>query len=220
MFAKTLKFLDDLQKHNDKVWFEAHRERYERDVKGPSVAFVEMFAPRLAAMSPHLQAVATGRGSSISRIHRDTRFSSDKSPYKDWIGFHFTHGVRKGGPGLHLHVSRDRSGVGVGVWQLEPPDLKRVRDAIVDKRRGWGKVRERLDELGFESIGGEPLKNVPKGYPPDHPFAEDLKRKSCAAGRSIDVTIDPEELVDQVEAAFYDAWPLMKFLCATMDLPL
>ena len=77
MFAKALKFLDDLQRHNDKVWFDAHRDRYERDVKGPSIAFVEMFAPRLAAISPHLQAVAIGKGRSISRIHRDTRFSSD-----------------------------------------------------------------------------------------------------------------------------------------------
>ena len=220
MFAKSLKFLDDLQKHNDKVWFDAHRERYERDVKGPSVAFVEMFAPRLAAMSPHLQAIASGKGSSISRIFRDTRFSSNKDPYKDWLGFHFTHGSRKNGPGLHLHVSRADSGVGVGVWMLEPADLKAVRDAMLDKKRGWGKVRSALDEHGFHFIGGEPLKNVPKGYPPDYPFAEDLKRKNSAAGRSIDVTLDPEELVDQVEAAFYDGWPLMKFLCATMDLPL
>ena len=84
----------------------------------------------------------------------------------------------------------------------------------------WGKVRERLDERAFAFIGGESLKNVPKGYPPDHAFAEDLKRKGCAAGLAIDVTIDPEELVDQVEGAFLDGWPLMKFLCATLELPL
>lgn len=212
-------FLDDLSRNNSKPWFEAHRDRYERDLREPAVAFVEAMAPRLARLSPHLRAVAKGTGSSISRIHRDTRFSADKSPYKDWLGMHFVHESGKEAPGLHLHVSRADCGVGLGVWMLDPPSLAKVRDRIAAADGGWGKARAALDRGGFRFIG-DSLKKVPKGYPPEHPHAEDLKRKTFGAGRPVDPKLPLPALCDQVESSWRAGWPLMTFLCAALDLDL
>src|SRR5690349_3930735 len=113
MFGAALEFLGDLAEHNDKAWFDAHRDRYERAIKEPAIAFVEAMAPRIERLSPRLRAIAKGAGSSISRMNRDTRFSADKSPYKDWVGMHFAHERGKEAPGLHLHLSREDCGVGV-----------------------------------------------------------------------------------------------------------
>lgn len=219
MLGPGLAFLEDLASHNDKVWFEANRDRYERDLRAPAVALVEALVPRVQAISPHLRAVAAGKGSSIGRIHRDTRFSADKSPFKSYLGIHFAHATGKEGPGLHLHLQPSDTGVGLGVWMLEPPQLAAVRGRIAAADGGWGPVRAALDHGGFRFIG-ESLARVPKGFPADHPHAEDLKRKTFGAGRPVDATLPLPALVDAIDDAFRAGLPLLGFLCEALDLPL
>lgn len=218
MFTDAVAFLVDLKEHNEKAWFEAHRDRYDAAIKEPAQRFVEGIAPRLRAISPHFTAIATGRGSSISRMNRDTRFSADKAPYKDWVGFHFSHESGKEAPGFYLHLAPHDCGVGVGVWMLEPPKLKQVREAVAEPASGWGTVRAGLDRDGFGFLG-ESLVRVPRPWPADHPHAEDLRRKTFAAGRPIDPALPEERLLEVVEAGFRAGLPLVRFLCAALDLP-
>jgi uncharacterized protein (TIGR02453 family) len=219
VFRPALTFLTDLAAHNEKPWFEANRERFDRDVRDPCLAFVDAMAPRVEALSPHLRVVARGAGSSIGRIHRDTRFSADKSPYKDWIGIHITHEAGKDAPGLYLRISPAETGVGMGVWQLEPGPLRSVRSRIAAADGAWSDVRQALDANGFGFIG-EALKRVPKEYPADHAFADDLKRKHFGAGKPVDASLPPVDFCDAVETAWREGWPLMTFLCASLELPL
>lgn len=219
MLGPALAFLEDLDANNDKAWFDANRDRYERDLRAPAIALVEALAPKIEALSPHLRAVASGKGSSIGRINRDTRFSANKAPYKDYLGIHFAHASGKEGPGLHLHISPRDTGVGAGVWMLEPPQLARVRDRIAAVDGGWGPVRAGLDRGGFRFIG-ESLARVPKGFPADHPHGEDLKRKTFGAGRPVDPRLPLPKLVAAIDASFREAMPLMGFLCEALDLPL
>src|SRR6185436_13875672 len=83
------RFLRDLRKNNDRDWFAAHKESYERDVKEPALAFVAGFAAALRRLSPHLVADPRPVGGSLFRIHRDVRFGADKRPYKTHVGIHF-----------------------------------------------------------------------------------------------------------------------------------
>ena len=75
----TIEFLSDLRRHNDKTWFDAHRDRYDAGYVEPARAFVESAGPGLAAIVPGIMAEPRVLGS-IFRINRDTRFSSDKRP--------------------------------------------------------------------------------------------------------------------------------------------
>jgi uncharacterized protein (TIGR02453 family) len=75
-------FLEDLSHHNTKEWFDANRDRYEAEVKEPCLEFIEAFAAPLASLSSHFRAIPKVQGGSMFRIHRDTRFSKDKTPYK------------------------------------------------------------------------------------------------------------------------------------------
>ena len=74
-------FLAALARHNARAWFEGHRSEYEACYLEPARDFVAAMAPRLAGLSPALRAEPRINGS-IQRIHRDTRFSADKTPYK------------------------------------------------------------------------------------------------------------------------------------------
>jgi len=85
-FPQTLDFLQNLGVHNDKAWFETHRREYEEYLLEPLKALVAELAGFMLAID---QNFVTAPGRAVSRIHRDTRFSRNKSPYKTtmWITF-------------------------------------------------------------------------------------------------------------------------------------
>ena len=86
-----LQFLKQLKTNNNREWFQKNKDRYESDVRQPLLKFIEAFGPRLAKISPHFVANPSKVGGSLFRIHRDTRFSHDKGPYKTYAGVQFRH---------------------------------------------------------------------------------------------------------------------------------
>jgi uncharacterized protein (TIGR02453 family) len=72
---ELFRFLRDLKANNDRGWFNANKDRYEREVRNPALDFVEEFGVHLAEISPHFLADPRPSGGSLFRIHRDTRFS-------------------------------------------------------------------------------------------------------------------------------------------------
>lgn len=82
-------FLVENRLHDSKAWFEAHREDYNRLVLGPLRGLVTEMASILLAVDPEL-VVQPAVGKTISRIFRDTRFSRDKSAFREhmWLSFH------------------------------------------------------------------------------------------------------------------------------------
>jgi uncharacterized protein (TIGR02453 family) len=108
------------------------------------------------------------------RIHRDVRFSKDKSPYKTYAAAHFRLGGGDG-PGYYLHVAPGASMLGGGMWQPEPAALERIRRRIDERPADWRKARRDLDDHG------DSLKRPPRGFDADAPMIEDIKRKSFTA---------------------------------------
>ena len=104
---QTFRFLKDLKENNSRPWFHENKGRYEEHVKEPALRFIEDLDPLLQKVSPHF--MATPR--SLFRIHRDTRFSKDKSPYKTHTGIQFRHEASKDAhaPGFYLHLQPGES---------------------------------------------------------------------------------------------------------------
>lgn len=232
MFAPDLfAFLDDLALNNDRDWFHENKSRYETSVRGPALRFVEAARPLLhERVSPHVRADSRPVGGSLFRLHRDTRFSKDKRPYKTHVGMHFPHvgavsefpraaarGVREDvhRPGFYLHLEPGGSFVGAGLWHPPTDVLYRLRQAIVDDEEGWEAVRA----CGFE-LGGESLKRPPSGFSKTHPFIEDLMRKDFITSRAFtrEDVCAPDFLRRWVEECRAMA-PLVGFLCAALELP-
>jgi len=124
---EMFRFLRELKKHNDRDWFNANKERYKTHVVAPMVSFIEAMDGRLARVSDCFLADARPNGGSMFRIYRDTRFSKDKSPYKEHVACHFRHmsGKDAHAPGFYVHLEPGDVFFGGGIWHAPPPVLIR-----------------------------------------------------------------------------------------------
>ncbi|MCE1204252.1 MAG: DUF2461 domain-containing protein [Holophagaceae bacterium] len=216
---ELFRFLKDLKANNDRAWFQEHKARYEAEARDPVLRLIAGFGGPLASVSRHFAADPRPMGGSLFRIHRDTRFSKDKTPYKTHLGVNFRHrseaagGVH--GPGFYLHLEPGGCFAGGGLWHPEPEALYRVRQAIVAKTAAWKKLRA----SGIE-IEGEALKRVPQGFDPDHPCAEDLKLKDFYAATAFtDAQVLAPDFPTTLARACQEAAPLVAFLSKALDLP-
>ncbi len=189
-------FLRDLEANNNRDWFNANKARYISDVRDPMLDFIVRFGPRLARISGCFVADPRANGGSLFRIYRDVRFARDKRPYKTNAGAHFRHqaGRSAHAPGFYLHLEPGGGFAASGVWHPDGPALAKIRDAIAGDPARWRKVRTRKALGPGGELSGESLKRPPRGWDPEHPLIEDLKRKdffalarfteneACAAG--------------------------------------
>lgn len=190
-------FLLELRYNNTREWFAANRSRYEAVVKRPFLTFIADFAPELEKINPQFEATAR----SMFRIHRDTRFSSDKSPYKTQVSAQFRHRLATKDvhmPGFYLHLEPDNCFLAAGMWMPEPENLARIRAAIARQDHRWLELRRKLE---LDSEGK--LKRPPKGYAASHPMIEDLKQRNFTASLNLaEQEVYSEEFMDTVTRGF------------------
>jgi uncharacterized protein (TIGR02453 family) len=181
--AALFAFLEALRSNNNREWFQAHRQCYEREVRGPMLRFIGDVGPHLWQISPRFVADARPNGRSLFRIHRDVRFARDKRPYKTNAGAHFRHeaGRDAHAPGFYLHLEPGTVFVASGVWHPDRRALTKIRDAIVAYPQRWQRVISSRAFCATGALGGDSLTRHPSGYDPVHPLLADLKRKDYIA---------------------------------------
>jgi uncharacterized protein (TIGR02453 family) len=209
--GETFAFLRELRSHNDRAWFNANKGRYERSVKEPVLAFVADAGPHLRKLSRNLVADPKPVGGSMFRIYRDVRFSKDKSPYKTHVGVHFPLGKGMATPGYYLHIEPQQCFVAAGMWMPPPEQLQRIRARIADRPADWRRASGDLDP----DEGA--LKRPPRGFDPDLPMIEDIKRKSYTASlRLSDRQMVDDEVMRTFVATCRELAPLMRFLASAV----
>ena len=216
-------FLFDLDVHNSTSWMDEHRDRYEAHVKQPLYDLCDALAePLHARVSPHLVSIGRIQGGSVFQIHRDTRFSDDKTPYKRNAGAQFRHELGSRdvhAPGMYLHLEPGNCFVGGGMYRPATTALTPIRQRMVDRPDEWREVRDTVLAAGFE-LGGDRLKTSPRGFDGDHPLIEDLRRTSIVVSRPFtedDATAD--DFVDRFVGWCEEASPVMRFVCDAHELP-
>lgn len=209
----SLRFLRALKRNNDRDWFRARREEYDRVVRGPMIEVIERLAVDFARFAPEM--VASPKAS-LYRIYRDTRFSEDKSPLKTQVAASFRwRGLPKGGgAGLYLEVNPRWVWMGGGFYAPEPQHLVRIRAHIAETYPEISTlVGARIFKRVFGSLEGDRLTRVPRGYGADDPAAEYLKFRHFLLGREFPPAF-------ATTAAFYPAlletfkaaMPIVRFL--------
>ncbi len=217
----TFNFLNDLRDNNDRNWFKANQDRFEDAVRQPALDFITDFADPLTKISPHFVADSRTVGGSLFRIHRDTRFSKDKTPYKLNTGMQFRHETAKDvhAPGFYVHLEPRNCFIGVGLWRPETNVAYQIRAHIDDEQAAWKKASRSKTFSGAFELAGDSLQRPPKGYEADHPLIDDLKRKDFIATSSLkqsDVTAP--DFMKQLEKHFKVAAAYMRFLCNAVEL--
>jgi uncharacterized protein (TIGR02453 family) len=214
------RFLEDLKANNDRTWFKSNQARFEETVREPLLAFISAFEEPLAAISPSMLAVAKKSGGSMFRIYRDTRFSKDKSPYKTWAAVQFRHeaGRDAHAPCYYLHLEPGDVFVGAGIWHPDGPALDAIRVLINENPKLWIKARDAVLTAGWE-LEGDELKRIPRGYPAEHPLADDLRRKDFIAVRRLseEEVLEPDFLQRYTDLC-REPVSLMRFLTDALGL--
>jgi uncharacterized protein (TIGR02453 family) len=170
-------FLRQLKRHNDREWFNRNKARYEQVIVERALQFIQAFGPHLRRISPHFVADPRPARGSLFRIYRDTRFAADKRPYKTHVGIHFAHEKGKDVhvPAFYLHLEPENCFTAAGIWHPDNPALSRIRAAIVGRSSAWGAIHRKFE------LEGDALLRPPRGFDPEHPFIEDIKRKDFIA---------------------------------------
>ena len=215
----ALTFFEELAANQDREWFAAHKPIYEREVKAPMEALVEALAMAFAVHDIPLTGSAKA---SLFRIHRDVRFSKDKSPYKTNTGAVLSRDGTKGGKGiLYVQVGgAERAFVAMGFYHPEPDDLAAIRAAIAAEPQRWLAVEKALGRAGLDVAGGAALARMPKGFEAlaASPVAPVLKLHSLVVSR----TLPPQRIfapafIDDIIAFTRSALPLITFGRAAID---
>jgi uncharacterized protein (TIGR02453 family) len=181
-----LEFLDELARHNTRDYFAARRDVYETALLQPAKAFVVALGNALQThVSPRIRAEPRVNGS-ILRINRDTRFASDKRPYKEHLDFWFWEGE---GPsrehaGFAVRLRPGTIGLGAGMHHFEPPVLAAYRRAAAAEQTGEALEVALEDALTLRgaSLGAPTYRRVPRDFESDHPRADLLRRADLFVG--------------------------------------
>lgn len=173
------RFFRALAKHQDRDWFQAHRDEYTAGWLQPMQLLLREARDRLDPLFPQ-HALAAPK---VFRINRDVRFGKDKSPYKTHIGGILAIDGASGGPAvpapLYVHVGATETFVAAGHYMMLPPQLAQYRAALLDDDTGEPVARmvAKLTRAGFRVGAYDTLKKVPRGVDPAHPRAALLKQK-------------------------------------------
>jgi uncharacterized protein (TIGR02453 family) len=208
-------FLRQLKRHNNREWFARNKVRYQQSAQDPALRFISGFAPKLAELSQHFIADARPSRGSLFRIYRDTRFSSDKLPFKTHVGIHFSHekGKDAHAPVFYLHLEPDNCFAAAGVWHPDATALTKMRTAIVANSAEWKNVRKKVE------LDGDKLSRPPRGFNPNHEFIEDLKFKDFVASVALSENqICGTKCMRDFAAACRKMVPLVEFTTKALGL--
>jgi len=187
-------FWTTLEKNNNREWFQAHKDVYERACRHPLQALVDELKPLYG-------------GGKISRINRDMRFARGQSPYKNYIA--------AGVGSSYISLSKQGLWVGTGMYKPESATLARFRAAVADDDSGpaLGQLVRALRRKGYDVSTHDTVSSAPKGYDANHPRIELLRMKDIYAGRLLPPkTLESPKALERVTRAMRDTEPLTAWL--------
>lgn len=211
--AAALDFLRGLAANNEKAWFEANRATYESAVRDPVAALVTSVTTELTKRGVPLEGDPKR---STFRIHRDVRFSKDKSPYKTHVGsVWYRQGSGKNGAGvLYFHLDPAGCFVAAAFYHPEPEVLDSIRERIrVDPDRFLA-MRATLEKAGLSLSQSDMLSRIPKGFEDLKDTAIDpvLRLRSFLVKRDLTLRqVGIKGLAGAIVGLAEDALPLLRF---------
>ncbi|NDV93314.1 DUF2461 domain-containing protein [Dysgonomonas sp. 521] len=163
----TFQFFADLKENNYKEWFDAHKDVYEKELLNPLKALVAALSPAMYNID---QSFELRPHRCLSRIYRDTRFSKNKDPYKDfmWMAFQIpvTNDVWKDYPGFFMDISATGYTLGLGLFQPKKKVMDAFRDEIRYDAEEFQRVTQKtVLDRGYIINGEEYKRPIPNDLP-------------------------------------------------------
>lgn len=216
--SATLKFLKDLKKNNNKIWFDGHRKQYDT-AKADFLSLVEQLIKGIATFDKPIGNLEAKN--CTFRINRDVRFSKNKDPYKSNLAAYFNKDGKKGiGSGYYLHIEPGKSFAAGGIWMPEPAVLAGIRQEIDYSFTEWKNIvtDRSFTKIFTDGIKGDALTRPPKGYDENNPAIEYLKKKSFIVSRPFtDADVQNKNFVKEIAKTFRVMKPMIDFLNTSLE---
>ncbi len=163
------KFLFENKLNNSKDWYDSHKGDYRKFVYDPFVELIKELAPVMTEIDGKIITVPSKL---ISRVRRDTRFSKDKSLYRDnvWLVFLRDKSQMSTSPCFWFEISQKGSSYGIGYYGAETGAMAKMREMIMDRHPAFQSALSCYEAQKEFVIGGEMFK---RSRFPDQP--ENLK---------------------------------------------
>lgn len=226
--SKILKFLKAITVNNNRQWFADHRKEYELVRKD----FEHDISKAIDAIAVFDSSVSHLTVKDVTyRFNRDTRFSSDKSPYKRHFGAYISaHGKKSLHGGYYIHVEPGNCLLACGCYCLPTNILTACRNEIMGNIDTWrGIVEQPLFVETFGKVGCKPwgdiygfgiehLKTCPSGFPRDYEFIEYLRMKDYCCWQQVpDDFFAQDDWIEKAIEIFKIAKPMMDFINNVVD---
>jgi len=210
---EAISFLRALKRNNRREWFQPRKEKYEKLIKAPMLEFVGCLNEEFARFAP---AYVTSPEKAVYRIYRDTRFSSDKTPYKTHIAAIFPRNsaVKREGAVFYLHFTEKEVLAFGGVWGPDRNELMAYRTLLRDNHEEFESLlsNKSLRKM-VGKLEGEQLSRMPKGFPVDHPAESLLRRKQWYLESTLDIgLLTTPRVVPELAKRFAVMGPMVEFL--------
>ena len=161
----TVQFFLDIRFHNEVPWMHAHHDEYVAKVQQPFYQLIAELSPAMLKIDPDFE---LRPAKCLSRINRDTRYSMDKSPYRDhhWIAFRPAGIDKYGQPFYWFEFGPDGLSWGVGVWGAERSTMNAFRQRLAYESENMIALMEKLSQRKI-ILGGDyaPRMKVPENVP-------------------------------------------------------
>ena len=209
-----MQFFLDIRFHNDKAYFAEHKPRYEKDVKAVFHAFIEELAPEMQKIDPLMEIRPY---KCLARIHRDTRFSKDKSPFRDhlWLCFRRAAEPREGSVNFFFELTPREVSWGFGTWGENKPMNEVLRRRIAADPKGMEGIIRSVDFAGHNlGFFGSTYKrmalpaNVPETMRPWYTLRDMYVGKM---GTKVEWALE-SDIVQRVVKDFQELAPLYKMM--------
>jgi len=219
MIPQILKFLKELERNNNRPWFQKNKERYDVlrkayiDIVQELINRIALFDPEIAGLEPK---------DCLFRIYRDIRFSPNKLPYKNHFGAYM---AAQGGrnserSGYYFHLEPGNCLFSGGLWRPQPALLKKVRQDIYDHIDEFAAI---IEKPSFKALYptldcDDMLKRLPAGFPADFEYEALLRHKDfCIAKTVPDSFFSAKDWLAKAVACFEQQLPFHRFLNYTVD---
>ena len=210
---EALTFFRDLRKNNNRDWFAPRKDLFDTAVRAPLLELVSQVHQRMVAFAPQYVGEPA---KTLYRIYRDTRFSGDKTPYKDHLGaLLWRNGLSKNsGSAFYFGISDKCVEIAGGLYSPEPDTLLAVRRMIADAPDEFRalyekpKIRRLMGELK-----GEKLTRVPKGFDAASDAAELVKHKRWILYVELDAALATSpKLLPEIVSRLQVMTPFVEYL--------
>jgi uncharacterized protein (TIGR02453 family) len=210
---EMIRFFRSLKRNNRRDWFQPRKHLYEQHVKAPMLDLVTALNGELMKFAPQF---VTDPNKALFRIYRDIRFSADKTPYKTHAAASFWRrgADHTGEGGFYFSVSHDQIEIAGGIYHPSPETMLLVRSHIGEH---YPELRRILTNKKARKLVGElqgdELTRAPKGFDPQHPALDLIKKKDWILDIALDASVaTTPKLYREILDRFRAMAPLIEFL--------